>query len=381
MPHSIPLAKPIYYKDQIKEIESVLESGWLTQGPNVSEFEKIFAKYCNSKYAVACCNGTSAIMLALKALGISKGDEVILPAITYISAPNAVVSCGGKPVFCDVNEDDLNISCTDLKRKLTKKTKAILPVHLYGCPVDLSEINKIASQENLVVVEDAAHAHGAEYKKKKIGGFNTTCFSFHPMKNMTSAEGGMVLTNNKDIAHKVQVLRSEGEEVQAWQRSGKRKYKKREFTRISLNYKMSDVHAAIGIVQLKHLDENNEKRKEIAIKYNKLLSNIPGVNLPKLFYPDKKQVFHLYTIKLENAKKRNKLLQSLRNSNIGCGIYFNPCYKESVYKGTKEYSNVFLPTSEKISNQILSIPMHPMLSEQDIQTVAHNIKEFCLKNE
>jgi dTDP-4-amino-4,6-dideoxygalactose transaminase len=368
---NIPLSKPIFYEEEIDQIRGVLESGWLTQGPKSSELEKNFADYCNAKYALAVNSGTAALHLALMAHNIGKDDEVIVPAITFIATPNSVVTQGAKPVFSEINPKTCNIDIEDVKKKITKKTKAIIPVHLYGNPADMDEIMEIAQKNNLTVIEDAAQAHGAEYKGKKIGSLgNTTCFSFHPMKNMTTGEGGMIVSNNEEVIGKMKILRSHGEIKAAWQRFENQEIKKRKFVEIGYNYRMSDVLAAIGLVQLKHLDENNEKRIELSKLYTEKLAGIKGIELPSV-KENTKHVFHMYVIKTE---KRDELAHKLLKKGIHTGVYYTPCHLEESYVNGFGYKEGNLPVSEKVGGQILSLPMYPDLKEDEINFITEEIK-------
>ena len=370
---NIPLSKPTFYPEEIEEISKVLESGWLTQGPKTLELEEKFADYCNVKYASVVNSGTAALHLALIAHNIKKDDEVIVPTITFVATPNAIMLQHAKPIFAEVDQETCNISMDDVRKKITNKTKAIIPVHLYGNPVDMNELMEIAQENDLIIIEDAAQAHGAGYHGKKIGSLgNTACFSFHPMKNMTSGEGGIVVSDDENLIEKIKILRSHGEATPAWQRFNKREIKKRSFIEIGFNYRMSDILAAIGLVQLKYLDENNARRIKLAKLYTDCLSKVKNLKLPSV-KDDIKHIFHMYVIR---TKKRNELANHLSKKGVKTGIYYNPCHLEEAYVKRFNYKEGCLPVSEMVSKQILSLPIYPDLSEEELKYVIDAILEF-----
>ena len=388
---NIPLSKPKFYQEEVEEIKKVLESGWLTQGPKTSELEKRFAQYCNAKHAVVVNSGTAALHLALIAHNIKKGDEVIIPTITFVATPNSVVLQNAKPVFAEVNQETCNISMDDVRKKITDKTKAIIPVHLYGNPAEMKELMEIAEENDLTIIEDAAQAHGAEYHGKKIGSLgNTACFSFHPMKNMTTGEGGAIVSDDEDLMDKIKILRSHGEATPAWQRFNmseiagisehaqkpkvfdKKEIKKRSYIEVGYNYRMSDILAALGLVQLKHLDENNNRRIELAKIYTDCLSKVESLKLPSV-KEGIRHIFHMYVIRTE---KRNELASHLSKKGIKTGIYYNPCHLEEAYVKRFNYKEGYLPVAEMASKQILSLPIYPDLDEEEINYIVNTISEF-----
>lgn len=369
----IPLSKPKYYSEEVEAVREVLESGWLTQGVKTIELEEKFASYCNAKYALAVNSGTAALHLALMAHGIEKGDEVIVPTITFVATANVVVMQNAVPVFAEVKPDTCNIDVNDIKKKITKRTKAIIPVHLHGHPADMGELMEIAKEKNLTIIEDAAQANGAEYHGKKIGSFgNTTCFSFHPLKNMTTGEGGMIASNDKGIIEKAGILRSHGEVKSAWQRFKNKTPSKRNFVKIGYNYRMPDILAAIGLVQLSHLDENNERRIGLARMYSDELSGIKNIELPCV-KEGFKHVFNFYAIK---AEKRDKLASHLFKNGISTSVHHYPCHLEEVYMKRLNYKKGDLPISENVSSKLLSLPMYPDLKEEEIEFVVKEIRRF-----
>ncbi len=351
----IPIAKPWIGEEEKSEVEKVLDSGYLASGEWVKRFEKEFSSYIGVREALATTNGTQALILALEAVGV-KNREVIVPSFTFIASATSIIRAGGKPVFVDVDEKTYNIEPEDVKRKITTKTIAIMPVHLYGQAANMDEIMEIAEDHNLYVIEDAAQAHGAEWRGKKVGGIgDIAAFSFYPTKNMTTGEGGMVTTNNDELAEKVAMLRNHGQ---------KERYL---HTALGWNFRMTNIAAAIGLVQLKKLDKANEIRRGNASYYNELLGN--RVIVP---YVDKraKHVYHQYTIRVKN---RNALIEKFKKNGIGYGIYYprgiheQPIMKELGY-------NAKLPVTENICREVISIPVHPLITEEDKKTVVKVIK-------
>ena len=361
---NIPIAKPVIGKEEIDEVVKVLKSGMLAQGKKVEEFEKNFSEHINVKHSIAVSNGTSALHTALLSVGIKPGDEVIVPSFTFISTANSVLFCGAKPVFADINEDDFNIDVEDIQKKITDKTKAIIPVHLYGHPADMKAIMDIAEDKNLKVIEDACQAHGAEFDGKKVGSFGIGTFSFYPTKNMTTGEGGMITTNSDEIAEKSRLFRGHGMKIRYHHEI------------MGYNYRMSDINAAIGIWQLKRLNENNAKRIENARLLTNGLKDIDGIITPKVM-PKRKHVFHQYTIRVTDDFKmsREELMKELKEKGIGSMIYYPiPIHKQKAYLDMGFRAE--LPTTEKIVKEVLSIPVHPSLTKEEINYIINVFHEL-----
>lgn len=347
----------MYVDDDIRNsVIEVLNSGRYIKGEKLSNFEKEFAEFCGTKYAIGVSSGTSAILLALMALEIKKGDEVIVPAHTFIATASPILFLGGKPVFADIDENTYTIDPKDIERKITTNTKAIIPVHLYGHPCDMDPINKIAKENDLTVIEDACQAHGAVYKGKKCGSIGQIgCFSFFPSKNMTVlGEGGMVSTNNNELAEKISMLRDHGR---------KDKY---VHEILGLNLRMDEMHAAIGRESLKKIIEWNRKRRDVASLYNRSLDGLD------LVYPVERSwaehVYHLYVIRI---KDRDKLMIYLKRRGISTGVH----YPVPLHKQPCMLEDVYLPVTERCVEEILSLPMHPQLSREEVEYVCDNIKE------
>jgi len=372
----IPLSKPCIGKREIEKVIKVLKSGWLTSGPVVQEFEDNFSDYCNVKYASAVSSGTAALDLALKSIGVSRGDEVIIPSLTFVATANAVLMQGAKPVFVDIDKTTYNMAHELIEEKVTKKTKAIIPVHYAGQSCLMDEINKVAKTYNLKVIEDACHAHGAIYSNGKIVGDsnNLVCFSFHPMKNMTSGEGGIVTSNNKKLMQKIKRMRNHGAEVSAIKRF-KNKYISRKFVSLGTNYRMSDIHAAIAVEQLEKLDVNNNKRKQIANYYYDMLKNIKQITLPNL---NDDCVYHLFTIQVDGSK--SQFMNYMHENGISTGIYYNPVHLEP-YMNALGYGRESLPVTEEVCRHIISLPMYPDLKIKDLEHIVNTIKNYFKKGD
>jgi perosamine synthetase len=353
----ISLSK-MYVDDQIeKAISDVLNSGRYISGQNLKSFEEEFADLCSTEYAVGVSSGTSAILISLMALGIGAGDEVIIPSHTFIATGSPAKFLGASLVYTDIDPETYTIDPAEIERKVTPRTKAIIPVHLYGHPCDMDPINDIAKAHNLYVIEDACQAHCATYKGRKTGSLgDIACFSFFPSKNVTVlGDGGMVTTNDSELARKVGMLRNHG------------RTQKYVHEMLGLNCRLSEVHATIGREQLKHLAEWTERRRAIAAKYNALLRDF-GVIIP-VEREWAKHVYHMYVIRV---MQRDNLAAYLKERDIETGIH----YPVPVHRQPCLMSDVHLPITEKYVNEILSLPMHPQLSDEQVDYVASEVRNF-----
>jgi Predicted pyridoxal phosphate-dependent enzyme apparently involved in regulation of cell wall biogenesis len=314
----IPIASPIIEDDEIQEVVKVLRSGFLAQGPKVEEFEKAFADYTNSRYAVATSSGTTALHVALLAAGVGKGDEVITTPFSFAATANAALYVGARPVFVDIDPQTYNINPEKIEDAITRDTKAIVVVHLYGQPAEMDHINDIGEDNELIVIEDAAQAHGALYHGRKVGSLaDIACFSFYPTKNITTGEGGMITTDDEDIAHLARMIRSHGEGARY------------EHVLLGYNFRMTDIAAAIGIVQLKKLEKFNNRRIKNAEYLTENLEVLDYIKTPYVM-DDAKHVFHQYTVRVKN---REKWMEYLRGEGIGFGVYYpRPIYRQPLYK-------------------------------------------------
>lgn len=358
----------------IAVVVEVLKSDWITQGPKVDEFEKKVAEYCGARYAVAVSSGTAALHAACAVAGISTGDEAITTPITFAATANAIIYCGGKPVFADIKADTLNIDAGGVLKKLSPKTKAILPVDFAGNPADLDEIMTIAGKKGLLVIEDASHALGAEYKGKKIGSFaDMTIFSFHPVKHITTGEGGMILTDNEEFYDKLKIFRHHGI-VKDNSSQGSWYY---EIYNPGYNFRLTDFQCALGISQLDKLDRFIQRRREIAAKYNEAFAEIKEIITP-IEYKLAKAVYHLYVIQLRTEMLkvgRKEVFDALRAENIGVHVHYLPVHLHPFYQRKFGYKRGDYPLAEKYYERAITLPIFPKMSDEDIEDVITAVRK------
>jgi len=364
----IPIAKPYLDEEELKNIVRAVKSNWISSiGEFINEFENKFAKYCNRKYGISTSNGTTALHLALKALDIKEGDEVIVPDLTFISPANVVKYCNAKPILVDVNKDYWGIDPKRIEEKISQKTKAIILVHLYGHPCDINSIKKVAQKYNLKIIEDAAEAHGAEYESKKVGSFgDISCFSFYGNKIITTGEGGICLTDNKELADKIRILRDHGKET------GTGGY---YHSVVGFNYRMTNLQAAVGCAQLKKIDRILDRRRKIEEKYNNLLKEIEvggKITLIKKM-PWATNVCWLYSILIEDNSKhsRDEIIYELKQKGIETRPFFIPLHLMPPHKSEESFL-----VSEELSKKGLNLPSSTDLKEEDIETICKEIKEL-----
>lgn len=368
----LPYALQWIDDEDIEAVVQVLKSDWITTGPKIEEFEKALCSYVNCEHGVAVNSGTAALDIALAALGIDSG-EVITTPFTFAATANAILFNGLKPVFADIQKDTLNINPEQIKKKITGKTKAIIYVDFAGQPCDISQIREIVDEHGLFLIEDAAHALGAEYNGKKVGGFaDITEFSFHPVKHITTGEGGMCVTNNQELAKKMSLLRSHGIDKNARERYGPEANWAYDQLYLSRNYRMTDFQAALGISQLHKIEMFIRRRKEIVEKYNKAFRSIPEITVPKENLQSK-HVWHLYTVLLEGLD-RNRFFSLMRKKNIGVNLHYIPVYKHTYYVnlgfGAKGY-----PVTEDVFNHIVTLPLFPKMNDEDVDDVIDAVTE------
>jgi len=361
----ISLTKVLFDQDEEKEVIEVLRSGWVMQGPKVTELEEKIAEYIGIKHAVAVNSGTSALHLALLALGIGPGDEVIVPSLSYIATTNCVKFVGATPVFADIDITTYNISPDDIKKKITSKTKAIIAVHQMGLAADMSPILQIAKQHKLLVIEDAACALGATYKGKMVGLFgDIACFSLHPRKSITTGEGGLIVTKNKKTAELLRSLRSHGMV---------KKNNKEVYMHVGYNFRMTDVQAAIGLAQFKKIDNLLKKRIDIAETYNKAFDKHDAFVIPHT-PKGLKHTYQSYMIRVTNTKSRDVIMKKLSEKGIATRSGVMAAHKEPVYK--KAYASVKLPYTEKAYKQGIIIPLYPQMTKEEQEYVIDNLLEI-----
>jgi dTDP-4-amino-4,6-dideoxygalactose transaminase len=356
----IPVARPLIGDDEVEAVTAVLRSGHLVQGEVVERFEASFAEMVGVKHVVAVANGTAALHLALLAHGIGPGDEVITSPFTFIASANAALYVGARPVFVDIREDTFNINPELIEARITERTKAILPVHLYGQPAEMDAIAEIARRHNLAIIEDAAQAHGAAIGDRQVGTFGTGCFSFYATKNVTTGEGGIITTSSADIADRLRLLRQHGQRV---------RYR---HELLGYNYRLTDLQAAIGLVQLDHLEEWTEQRIENAVY---LTSRLQGVITPTTL-PGYRHVYHQYTIRAPHG--RDVVARRLADSGVGTGVHYpipvhhQPLYRQLGYRDD-------LPCAERASREVLSLPIHPSVTPRELDIVGEHVSSILAR--
>ena len=362
----IKISSPSIGDEEINAVIDVLRSGYLAYGPVAKEFEREFARYVGVRHALAVANGTLAIYSALKALGVGPGDEVVVPDFTFFATASMVVAAGARPVFADIELTTYGMDPSSLEKVITERTKAVIIVHLYGHPARFDELAGIAREAGAYVIEDCAQAHGAEYHGRKVGSLgDASAFSFYATKNMTMGEGGAVLTNSDEVAERVELLRNHGQ------------VGRYEHVAIGWNFRITNIQAAIGLAQLRKLDRMNERRREIARRYDEELSLVDGLRTPSEA-PWGKHVYHLYTIWVEDEGDRDRLAEHLRSRGIQSAVHYpKPLHMQRAladYAGTG-----CCPVAEAASRHVLSLPMHPLLTDEEVEKVIAAVKEFFSK--
>lgn len=360
-------------EDDIQAVVDVLRGDFLTTGPFVKEFENAVCEYTGAKYAVAIANGTAALHAACFAAGIGPGDEVITTPITFAASANCVLYCGGTPVFADINPITYNIDPGDIKRKITNKTKAIIPVHFTGQPCEMEEIHAIAKEYGLIVIEDAAHALGADYKGKKIGSMSDmTTFSFHPVKHITTGEGGMIMTNDNKLYERLVLFRSHGitrNEDLMTKNEGGWYYEQLD---LGFNYRITDIQCALGISQLKKLDCFVERRRELVKRYNESFAGIDGIICPQQA-DGCNNSWHLYVVQVKNRKE---VYDKLRVAGIFANVHYIPVYKHPYYQN-HGYEEVCCKNAEELYVHMISLPLYPDLSNEEQDYVISKLIDYC----
>jgi len=370
----LPYGKQSIDKDDISEVDKVLKSDWLTTGPKVSEFEENFCRYICCKYAVAVNSGTSALDIAVASIGLKKGSEIITTPFTFVATANCILYNNLKPVFVDIKKDTYNINPDEIKKKITSKTKAIIYVDYAGQPCDISEIIKIANENNLYLIEDAAHACGAEYKNKKVGNFaDLTEFSFHPVKHITTGEGGMVTTDNKELYEKLKLLRNHGIDKDATTRFGKDASYAYDMKLLGRNYRITDFQCALGISQLKKLDDFIKRREQIVKIYDEEFENIDEVTTPYV-KTNIKHAWHIYTILLYENINRDTFFNLMKAKNIGVNFHYIPFYKFSYYKENFNFNDTDFTVTEDVLSRILTLPLFQGMNDEDAYDVINAVK-------
>ncbi len=373
----LPYSLPLIEDDDIAEVVDSLKSGWISKGPKTVEFEKRFAEYVGAKYAIAVNSCTAGLHLSLVAAGIGEGDEVITTPMTFASSANVIIHTGAKPVFVDIDPVTMNIDVNKISEKITPRTKAIIPVHIAGLPCQMDEINAIAQQYNLFVLEDAAHAVYTKYKDTLIGTLgNAASFSFYATKNVATGEGGMVTTNDEALADKIRIMSSHGMSRNAWNRyaaSGSWFY---EILYPGYKDNMTDIQAALGLTQLEKLERMQGLRLEIAVRFNEEFGKLPELEVPvELDYA--RHAWHLYILKLNLDKlviDRAQFIEELKAENIGTSVHFIPVHMHPYYRDTYGYQHGDFPVAEATFERIISLPLYPKMTAQDTEDVISAVK-------
>lgn len=355
----ISIARPDIGEEEKKLVYEVLESGMLAQGPKVAALEEEFKDICEVKHAIATTSGTTALHVALLAHGIGEGDEVITTPFTFIASANSILFTGARPVFVDIQEDSFNIDPQLIEAAITPKTKAILPVHLYGQICDMDAIMDIAHRYELAIVEDACQAVGARLRGKTAGSFGTGTFSLYATKNIMSGEGGMITTNDDEIAESCRLLRNHGMKIRYYH------------DMLGYNFRMSDLHAAIGLAQIRRFDEFTRKREKNADFLNQ---NIKSVITPKT-KPGYEHVWHQYTIRVDGGRDRDQAVKQLHDAGIGTGIFYPvPVHLQSYMQDI--IGEQKLPVSEKLAKEVISLPVHPQVSQNDLEKIVEEVNKL-----
>ena len=355
----IPVAKPLIGEEEKRAVMEVMDSGQLAQGSRTEAFEKAFAEYIGTKHAIGVNSGTAALIVALQAHGVGAGDEVITTPFSFIATATSIIACGATPVFVDIDPFDLNMDPNQLEAAITERTKAVMPVHIFGHPARITEIAQICEDNGLALVEDAAQAHGAEHQGRRVGAFGTGCFSFYPTKNMTTGEGGIITTDDDEVARLCRIIRSHGQE---------QRYVHEYF---GLNWRMQDVNGAIGLVQLGHLEAWNEARIHHAEALSRL---IRSVETPKVREGDR-HVFHQFTVRVAND--RDGLLQRLQEAGVGSAVHYPiPIHQQPIIQ-KMGFGEGSFPVAEAASQHVLSLPVHPQLGPEDVEYIAATVNRLA----
>ncbi len=356
----IPISKPFIGEAEKQAVMDVLESGMLVQGSRAAKLEEKFAAICNTQYAIATSSGTTALHVALLAHGIGSGDEVITTPFTFMASVNAILYVGAKPIFVDIEADTFNINPELIEAAITPKTKAILPVHLYGYPCNMDAIMDIAQKHGLIVIEDACQAVGSKFHEKPVGSFGTGCFSLYATKNIMAGEGGMITTGDETIAKRCRMIRNHGMQ---------RRY---YHDMLGYNFRLSDLHAAIGLVQIDRLRDFTEVRQTNAFFLN---SRLKSVKTPQV-RPGYEHVWHQYTILVDGGRDRDGAVKMLNDAGIGTGIFYPvPAYKQA-HLVAEGYGDLYLPVTEGMVKEVISLPVHPQLSQADLQMIVEGVNKL-----
>jgi len=378
----LPFSRPSISEEDIATVVKVLRSGWLTTGSKTAEFEQAFCDYTGCSRAVALSSATAGMHLAVEALGIGPGDEVITPSMTWVSTVNLIVLAGATVVFVDVDRDTLLVSPESIEASVTDSTKLIVPVHFAGAPIDLEPIRGLAAGRNIFLVEDAAHALGTQYKDEKIGRRGNSIFSFHPIKNITTGEGGMFCSDDPELVDRIRRLKFHGLGVDAYDRQTQGRSPQAEVLEPGYKYNMMDISAALGVTQLARVEEFNRRRAELAGIYRERLAQIDEI-VPLTVPPYHiKHACHLFIVRLDTDKagmSRDDFMRELKQRNIGTGLHFRAVHLQKYYTESMGIRRGILPNTEWNSDRICSLPLFPQMTVDDVDDVVNTIKEVLSK--
>ncbi len=375
----LPFSRPSIDEGDIAAVGEVLRSGWITTGPKNAAFEDNFCEYTGCDQAVALSSATAGMHLALKALDIGPGDEVITPSMTWVSTVNLIVLSGATPVFVDVDRDTLMTTAELIQERLSERTRLIVPVHFAGAPVDMGPVGKIAADRNIHIIEDAAHAVGTEYRGQKIGKNGTSIFSFHPIKNITSGEGGMFCSDDLDLVDQIRRLKFHGLGVDAYDRNTQGRSPQAQVLAPGFKYNLPDILAVLGIRQLAKIEDFNARRTQLALHYRERLAEMDEIRpLAIPAYPHKHS-WHLFIVRLDvqsSKFSRNDFMEELKRRNIGTGLHFRAVHHQKYYRETMKAPPGGLPNTEWNSERICSLPLFPEMTHEDVDDVVDTIKEI-----
>lgn len=368
----LPVSRPSIGQEELKEVEKVFSTGWLGLGSTVFEFENILKDYLDAKHVLAVNTGTTALHIALDAYGIKDDDEVIVPSLTFCASIQVITALGARPIFCEINPENLNMDITDVKKRITTKTKAIMPVHYCGQACDMDALMEIGKKHNIVIIEDAAHAFGSSYKGKKIGSFgDATCFSFDPIKNLTCGEGGAVAISDDAIAELMRTKRILGIDKDTWHRYRNERAWFYEVTTQGYRYHMSNISAAIGIAQFKKLELFIQRKKEIVQKYNNAFMNIDGLKI--LSWNLEETAPFTYIIRVLNGA-REVFIEFLKGKGVGTGVHYIPNHLQPFFKPFA----TSLRITEQIGEEILTLPLYYDMTDKDVALVIQSVISFFI---
>jgi len=374
----LPFSTPTIEDAEINEVVDSLRSGWITTGPKVKRFEEDFKAYVGAPYAVPLTSATAGLHLTLLALGIKEGDEIITTAMTFASTVSMIILCGGTPVLADTEPGTLNIDVVRIREKITPRTKAVIPVHFAGQSCDMDPLFALAREYGLTIIEDAAHAAGTEYKGKRIGSLDSiSIFSFHPNKNITTGEGGMVCTADENLAEEISLMKFHGMSREAWKRFGASGNPNYDILMPGFKYNMMDIQAALGIHQLPRLDGFIDRRRDIAEYYNREFANVAEMALPQYAPYHQRHAWHLYTplIRIEGLSiDRDTFMAELKKHNIGSGLHYKAIHHHAWYRQHLNLADSDLPNASYASERILSLPLFPKMSDDDARDVVEAVK-------